>query len=80
VAFATPLSALEATPRDYRFGRCGRERVELRLLIDGLPAKLGSRAFDLLLASIDHRHSPRSKRELTDRVWPGLVVAENNLD
>jgi predicted ATPase/DNA-binding winged helix-turn-helix (wHTH) protein len=71
---------LDATPRDYRFGHCTLEHVERRLLIDGRPARLGSRAFDVLLALIEHRHSPLSKQALIDRVWPDRVVAENNLE
>ena len=80
LAIAAPLPALDATPRDYRFGHCTLQRVERRLLIDGRPAKLGARAFDVLLALIEHRDSPLPKRNLLDRVWPDVVVAENNLE
>src|SRR4051812_16672812 len=50
-----------------------------RLLVDGEPAKLGARAFDVLMTLIEHRDRVVSKQELIDRVWPGLVVEENNL-
>src|SRR5262245_20374506 len=50
-----------------------------RLLIDGVPAKIGARAFDVLLALIEARERVVSKHELMDLVWPRLVVEENNL-
>ena len=46
---------------------------------DGQPAKLGARAFDLLLTLAERRDRVVSKNELLDVVWPGLVVEENNL-
>ena len=48
-------------------------------MVAGRPAALGGRAFDLLLALIEHRDRVVPKTELFDRVWPGLVVEENNL-
>jgi DNA-binding winged helix-turn-helix (wHTH) protein len=45
----------------------------------GQPQKLGARAFDLLLVLIEERHRVVPKTELLDRVWPRLVVEENNL-
>lgn len=71
---------MEPTPRDYRFGRYTLKPVQRQLLVDGVAAKLGARAFDVLLALIEHRHSPLPKRELIDRVWPDVVVEENNLE
>lgn len=62
-----------------RFG-CFEVQPEARqLLVNGVPAKLGARAFDVLVALIEHRHRVVSKNELLDLVWPGLVVEENNL-
>jgi predicted ATPase/DNA-binding winged helix-turn-helix (wHTH) protein len=49
------------------------------LYASGSPAKLGSRAFDLLEALIERRDRLVPKQELMDVVWPGLVVEENNL-
>lgn len=49
-----------------------------RLLIDGQSARLGARAFDVLLALIERRDRTVGKNELFDLVWPGLVVEENN--
>src|SRR5437016_7610248 len=62
-----------------RFG-CFEVQPEARqLLVSGVPAKLGARAFDVLLALIERRDRVVGKNELLDLVWPGLVVEENNL-
>jgi DNA-binding winged helix-turn-helix (wHTH) protein len=60
-------------------GRFELQPVERRLLVDGEPAALGSRAFDLLLVLIEQPGTLLTKNQLLDRVWPGLVVEENNL-
>jgi DNA-binding winged helix-turn-helix (wHTH) protein len=60
----------------------GRFRVLLRqrqLLADGVPVELGTRAFDLLLALLEADGVLVSKEELLSRVWPGIVVSEENL-
>ena len=49
------------------------------VLIDGTPAKIGARAFDVLLALVERRERVVPKRELMDLVWPKLVVEEGNL-
>ena len=63
----------------HRFGNVEVRPAERSLLIDGKPAELGSRAFDVLQALITHRDRVVTKDELLDMVWPGLVVEENNL-
>ncbi|NDG41224.1 MAG: transcriptional regulator, partial [Betaproteobacteria bacterium] len=50
-----------------------------RLLIDGKSAKIGARAFDLLMVLVSSRDRVVSKDELLDKVWQGLVVDESNL-
>jgi predicted ATPase/DNA-binding winged helix-turn-helix (wHTH) protein len=51
-----------------------------RLLLDGgKPIELGGRAFDLLLVLTEHSGKLVSKSTLIERVWPRLVVDENNL-
>lgn len=52
------------------------ERV---LLVAGEPSRIGSRAFDVLLALVRNADRMVSKAELLDLAWPGLVVEENNL-
>ena len=62
-----------------RFGAVQLDVEQRRLLIDGQAARLGARAFDVLLALIERRDRTVSKNELFDLVWPGVVVEENNL-
>ena len=65
-----------------RFGTGGRfelQSAERRLFVDGRPAALGARALDLLIALAAQPDHLLSKSELLDRVWPGLVVEEANL-
>jgi DNA-binding winged helix-turn-helix (wHTH) protein len=60
----------------------GRFRVLLRqrlLLADGVPIELGARAFDLLLALLEANGSLVRKEQLLACVWPGIVVAGDNL-
>lgn len=63
----------------HRFDRIEVRPAQRELLVDGQPAAVGARAFDLLLALIEHRDRVVSKNELLDLVWPGLIVEENNL-
>ena len=59
-----------------------RFRVLLRrrqLLADGVSVDLGTRAFDLLLVLLDADGSLVTKEELMSRVWPRIVVSEENL-
>jgi DNA-binding winged helix-turn-helix (wHTH) protein len=60
----------------------GRFRVLLRqrqLLADGIPVGLGTRAFDLMMVLLEADGALVTKDELLRRVWPGIVVAEDNL-
>jgi len=60
----------------------GRFRVLLRqrqLLADGVPVELGTRALDLLLVLLEADGLLVAKDELLSRVWPGIVVSEENL-
>lgn len=63
----------------YRFDRFELRPSERVLLVDGAPAALGSRAFDLLLCLVAQRDRVLSKGEVLEQVWPGQVVEENNL-
>jgi predicted ATPase/DNA-binding winged helix-turn-helix (wHTH) protein len=63
----------------YRFGRFAMHAASRQLLVDGQPASLGARAFDVLHALIERRERLVTKNELLDLVWPVLVVEENNL-
>jgi len=60
----------------------GRFRMLLRrrqLLADGVPVELGTRAFEVLSVLVEARGLLVGKDELLRRVWPGVVVEENNL-
>jgi TolB-like protein/Tfp pilus assembly protein PilF len=72
------MTTTEPSP-EYRFGRFELQPAAQQLLVDGEPATLGPRAFDLLVALVERAGRLAPKAELLDRVWPGLVVEENNL-
>jgi len=63
----------------YRSGAIEIDATQRTVLIDGAPARVGARAFDVLLALIERRERVVSKRELMDLVWPRIVVEEGNL-
>jgi DNA-binding winged helix-turn-helix (wHTH) protein len=66
----------EATLEFSRFRVLLRQR---QLVADGVPIELGTRALDLLLVLLEADGSLVTKDELLSRVWPGIVVAEENL-
>ena len=68
-----------AIPDLMRFGRFELRPAQCLLLADGEPLAVGARAFDLLLVLVAERDRVVSHEELLARVWPGLVVEENNL-
>ena len=63
----------------YRFGRCDLQPAERRLLVADKPMALAPRDFDLLVALVERAGKLVTKSELLERVWPNLVVEENNL-
>lgn len=63
----------------YQFGRFRLLPEERQLLVDGAPAKLGARAFDLLLALLERRSRTVTRAELFELVWPGRIVEDQNL-
>jgi predicted ATPase/DNA-binding winged helix-turn-helix (wHTH) protein len=62
-----------------RFGRFELQPHERRLLVDGKPAALGSRALDLLLVLAERAGQLVGRHALMDLVWPDVVVEDNNL-
>src|SRR5580700_7613902 len=52
---------------------------ERRLCSAGKAVEIGARAFDLLLVLVEHHGRLVHKNTLLERVWPRLVVDENNL-
>ena len=63
----------------YRFDGFELDTSERLLYRDGQPVGLGARAIALLTALLGRPGRLVTKAELLDRVWPGLVVEENNL-
>lgn len=60
------------------------KRIHIRLqrrelLVDGVLAPLGGRAFDVLAVLAEARGERVSKDEIMNRVWPGVLVTDNNL-
>ena len=53
---------------ERRFGRFVIQPERRQLLIDGQPAKIGARAFDILMALVERRHRVATKDELIDLV------------
>ena len=66
-------------PASVEFGRFRVLPHRRELLVDGQPAKLGGRAFDVLTTLIEARGAVVTKDALMARVWPGQIVEENNL-
>jgi phospholipid transport system substrate-binding protein len=69
-------AAQEAALEFGRFQMLLRRR---QLIADGVPVKLGTRAFDLLFVLLRADGSLVTKEELVSCVWPGVHVSEDNL-
>ena len=65
--------------RCFRFGRFVLQMRERRLLADGMPVDLGSRALDVLAVLAESGGGLLTKSMIMDRVWPDVAVEENNL-
>jgi TolB-like protein/Tfp pilus assembly protein PilF len=63
----------------YRFGSYELHPNRRQLLDNGRPVAIGQRAFDVLTTLVERAGELVTKEELLQRVWPGLVVEENNL-
>ncbi len=79
----SPIAAHRARPATtdapLEFGRFRVLLRQRRLLVDGVPVELGARAFDLLIVLIEADGALVTKDELQSRVWPDVVVAQDNL-
>ena len=73
------MTASPQTTTVYRFPNWELRPLERALLVNGVRAKIGSRAFDVLLALAERQGRVVSKKELIDTAWPDLIVEENNL-
>ena len=69
----------ETNGEEFAFGRWRLLPASRRLLADGAPIVLGSRAFDVLLALVEAGGQLVTKDDLMRRVWLGTIVDENNI-
>ncbi|MBL8344327.1 MAG: helix-turn-helix transcriptional regulator [Rubrivivax sp.] len=74
---ATPAPGRSA--ERYRFDRFELQPAARRLTAEGADARIGARAFDVLLALLERPGRVVAKDELLATVWPGVVVEEANL-
>jgi TolB-like protein/DNA-binding winged helix-turn-helix (wHTH) protein/Flp pilus assembly protein TadD len=63
----------------YAFAGFTLDSAKRRLLVDGRPATLNARAFDILLVLLDNADRTVTKEEILTRVWGEIYVEENNL-
>ena len=68
-----------ATDTMLAFGRFRVLRRQRLLLADGVPVELGTRAFDILMVLLEADGALVTHNEMQSRVWPGIVVARDNL-
>jgi DNA-binding winged helix-turn-helix (wHTH) protein len=68
-----------ATEARLEFGSFSVSLRKRELLADGVPVKLGTRAFDVLLVLLEANGSLVVKGELLKRAWHGIIVSEDNL-
>jgi DNA-binding winged helix-turn-helix (wHTH) protein len=66
-------------PPRFTFGRFTVTLSRRELLADGKPVELSGRNYDILIALIQADGRIVTKNELLERVWPGRVVDESNL-
>jgi DNA-binding winged helix-turn-helix (wHTH) protein len=74
-----PEAGTKGDQADICFGRWRLSPASRRLLADGTPVALGGRAFNVLLALIEAQGEIVTKDALMRRVWPGVIIEENNL-
>ena len=65
--------------RTYVFGPFAVDTREGTLLREGRPVPLTPKAFETLVALVEHSGRCLAKEELMRRVWPDSFVEENNL-
>jgi DNA-binding winged helix-turn-helix (wHTH) protein len=62
-----------------RVGNFDLNPSERMLVAGGKPLELGARAFDMLLVLVENHGRLVNKATLLERVWPRLIVDENNI-
>lgn len=74
-----PVDAVSTGAFRLDNGRVVLDLDARQLEVAGKTVKLGSRAFDVLVALVQRQGRVVPKQELLDLVWPGRVVEENTL-
>src|SRR5271155_2540470 len=64
----------------YEFGGWEVDPARRELRADGVPVRLGGRAFSILTVLVESAGELVTKDELMARVWPGVIVEENTLE
>ncbi len=70
---------MHANTESVQFNRFRLEPDRRRLLSDGTPVALSSRAYDLLEFLVKNRDRVVTRDEIVAHVWRGMTVGENNL-
>ena len=67
-------------PNKFSFGLFNLDPSQHQLTREGVPVSVGNRALDILCVLAAAKGEIVSKDELMTKVWPGLVVEENNIE
>jgi len=73
------LEAVEQVGHFYEFESFRLDVIRRLLWRDGNPVPLTPKAFDLMVALVEHHGTVLDKSELMRLLWPNLAVEENNL-
>ena len=63
----------------YKFSAWEIDLARREMRLNGVPAELGSRAFEIVETLVQSAGELIGKYDLMNRVWPGAVVEENTL-
>jgi DNA-binding winged helix-turn-helix (wHTH) protein len=77
--FAKRAKSFRAMPTEVLFGPFRLLPTQFLLLEEDKPVRLGSRAFEILVALLERPGELVSKQELMGRVWPNIFVEPANL-
>ena len=73
------LDKVEQVGHFYEFDSFRLDVIKRLLWRNGAPVPLSPKAFDLILALVEHHGALLEKDEIMRLLWPNMVVEENNL-
>src|SRR5262245_57245165 len=73
-----PMPAQDRRPV-YRFGAWEIDLARREMRLNGTPAEIGGRAFEIVETLVGSAGELIDKYDLMNRVWPGAAVEENTL-